>query len=229
MIGVYDYTVILTYLSLISACIGIVVSLNGNGHPYLGIFCLLFCGLLDSFDGKVARTKKNRTEQEKSFGIQIDSFSDLVAFGVLPVCIGIACLKADNFAATYSLFELNTEYWYFKIPFALVMLFYVLAAMIRLAHYNVTEEIRQKSEGGTRKYYTGLPVTSASIIFPTLMLLQYVISADLSFLYVPIMLILGVCFICRFRIPKFGMRGILIMVAIGLIECIAVAIYILRR
>ena len=43
MIGVYDYTVILTYLSALSAGIGIIVSLNGTGHPYYGTFFLLAC------------------------------------------------------------------------------------------------------------------------------------------------------------------------------------------
>ena len=97
MIGVYDYTVILTYLSMISACTGIVISLSGGGHPYIGIFFLLFCGLLDAFDGKVARHKKNRTTLETNFGIQIDSLSDLVAFGVLPSCIGVALIKSAPF------------------------------------------------------------------------------------------------------------------------------------
>ena len=69
-----------------SAGLGIIVSLYGTGHPFLGVFCLMFCGFCDAFDGKVARTKKNRTEQEIKFGIQIDSLSDLVAFGVLPAC-----------------------------------------------------------------------------------------------------------------------------------------------
>lgn len=39
-------------------------------------------------DGRIARTKKDRTEQEKRFGIQIDSLNDLVCFGVLPAAIG---------------------------------------------------------------------------------------------------------------------------------------------
>ena len=95
MIGFYDYTVILTYLSLLSGASGIIVCLNGIGHPYLGMFFLLFSGLCDTFDGKVARSKKNRTSQEKLFGIQIDSLSDLVAFGVLPACIGIAMLRCS--------------------------------------------------------------------------------------------------------------------------------------
>ena len=40
MIGVYDYTVILTYLSMISGVIGIIVSVTGIGHPEIGIFSL---------------------------------------------------------------------------------------------------------------------------------------------------------------------------------------------
>ena len=63
MIGFYNYTVVLTYLSLLSASAGIVVSLGGLGHPYIGSFFLLFCGLCDAFDGKVARTKEDRTSR----------------------------------------------------------------------------------------------------------------------------------------------------------------------
>ena len=75
MIGFFDYTTILTYASLASAVLGIVVSLSGAGHPFIGSFFLLFCGLCDAFDGKVARTKSNRTEQEKNYGIQIDRYA----------------------------------------------------------------------------------------------------------------------------------------------------------
>ena len=77
MIGYYNYTTLLTYLSLASATTGIVVSLMDSGHPYSAMCFLLFCGLCDAFDGKVARIKKNRTERECKFGIQIDSLSDI--------------------------------------------------------------------------------------------------------------------------------------------------------
>ena len=40
------------------------------------------------FDGKIARTKKNRTDEEKCFGIQIDSLADIVCFGILPIILG---------------------------------------------------------------------------------------------------------------------------------------------
>ena len=98
MLGVYDYTVILTYLSTVSAGLGTLAALSGEGHPYFGAFCLLFCGLCDGFDGKVARTKKDRTEYEKKFGIQIDSLSDLISFGVLPG-IFVYCVTDKKLAA----------------------------------------------------------------------------------------------------------------------------------
>ena len=39
-------------------------------------------GFCDMFDGKIASTRK-RTRQEKRFGIQIDSLSDLACFGIM--------------------------------------------------------------------------------------------------------------------------------------------------
>ena len=95
MIGVYDYTVILTYMSLLSGCAGMIIAMSGLGHPYIGMLCMLISGLCDGFDGRVARRKKNRTKLEKDFGVQIDSLSDLVAFGVLPAAIGVSMLRAS--------------------------------------------------------------------------------------------------------------------------------------
>ena len=225
MIGFYDYTVILTYLSLLSAGTGIVVSLSGGGHPYLGTFFLLFCGLCDAFDGKVARTKKNRTQMEQNFGIQIDSLSDLVAFGVLPACIGAAMIRLSPFLR--DTLKIDGPLWINKvIRFLLfaVLVLYILAALIRLAYFNVTEEERQRTEGGVRKTYTGLPVTSAALIFPAVLLLQYIIPADITIIYFFTTILTGFAFLSKFEIRKPGLRGILIMVAIGAAEFIAMAV-----
>ena len=64
MIGFYDYTVIMTYASLCISMIGMYYAFTG--HTHVALMCLAISGFLDSFDGKVARTKKNRTEDEKS-------------------------------------------------------------------------------------------------------------------------------------------------------------------
>lgn len=211
MIGYYDYTVILTYLSAASATVGIIASLSGQGHPYIGTFCLLLCGLFDAFDGKVARTKPNRTEQEKKFGIQIDSLSDIVAFGVLPVCIGTALFRL------FSIGEEKISKSYIILLFA-IMVLYVLAALIRLAYYNVAEEERQSTENGVRKSYVGLPVTSASLIFPTVMLFNYILPIDITPVYLAVMLFTAAAFVSRINIAKPGLKGILIMIGIGVVE-----------
>ena len=81
-IGFYNYTVILTYLRLCSAVFGMVQASKENFT--IAIFCLMLCGICDAFDGTVARSKKDRTEDEKSFGIQLDSLCDSISFGVFP-------------------------------------------------------------------------------------------------------------------------------------------------
>lgn len=143
MIGFYDYTVIMTYISVVSSMIGIFCAVTD--HISAAVCCLAFSGLCDMFDGKIARTKKNRTEEEKCFGIQIDSLADIVCFGILPIVLG---------------FKLGMCHIYGIA----ILLFYGLAGLIRLAYFNVMEEKRQNETSENRKYYQGLPITSMSVV-----------------------------------------------------------------
>lgn len=218
MIGYYNYTVYLTYASLISGVLGIMISLSGNGHPFIGAFFLLFSGLCDAFDGKVARTKQDRMEREMKFGIQIDSLSDLVAFGVLPASIGVAMFRG------ISLDKKGAMKIYTVLVFAIVAL-YVLAAMIRLAFFNVTEEERQQTETGARKRYVGLPVTSAALIFPTVLLVHYLTSIDITPIYLAVMLFTAFAFVSKIEIAKPGLKGVLILIGIGAVEFIVLVLF----
>ena len=218
MIGFYDYTMVLTYLSLLSATTGIVVSLSGGGHPYVGCYFLLVCGLCDAFDGKVARTKKDRTRMEQNFGIQIDSLSDIVAFGVLPACIGAALIRVSPVLGVLFTGGDFKPAMALKLALHAVLVLYVLAALIRLAYFNVTEQERQETEGGARKYYTGLPVTSAALIFPFVLLMQYVLPADITLVYIGVVVLTGFLFLAKFQVRKPGLKGLLLMVAVGAVE-----------
>ncbi len=226
MIGFYDYTVVLTYLSMLSATTGIVLCLNDIGHPYLGMFFLMFCGLCDAFDGKVARTKKDRTDQMKRFGVQIDSLSDLVAFGLLPACIGIAMLRSSiefSIFPDFKFLHLADKSATIKVILTAIAVLYALAAMIRLAYFNVLEEERQKKEGGENKMFVGLPVTSAALVFPTILLVHIFSSADLTLLYFMFLAIVGALFVSSVQIKKPSTKHILIMILIGLMEALALA------
>ena len=233
MIGFYDYTVVLTYLSMVSATAGIIVCLNDIGHPYLGMFFLMFCGLCDAFDGKIARTKKDRTEQMQKFGIQIDSLSDLVSFGLLPACIGIAMLRSSievSIFPDFKFLHLADKPVVTKLVLTATAILYALAAMIRLAYFNVTEEERQEKEKSSRKAFVGLPVTSAALVFPTILLIHIFSSADLTLLYFVFLAVVGVLFITPIRVQKPTTRGLLLLIAVGALEAAVLAfVFIVMR
>ena len=199
MIGVYDYTVIATYLSLLFGLAGIYSASRGN--LFAAILFLMLAGLLDAFDGRIARTKKNRTDTEKRFGIQIDSLNDLVCFGVLPAAIGTAmgC----------------TAIW-----FLTTMTFFTLCALIRLAYFNVMEEERQEGTSEVRKFYLGVPVTSASFIVPAYYLLSLYGGLTDYIVYAIGLFVLGVAFIAPVRVTKPGLKGILFMGLLGIAELV---------
>ncbi len=199
MLGFYDYTVILTYLGVISSIIGMGFAIQ---EQYLfAIICLLVSGLCDMFDGMVARTKKNRTEQEKKNGIQLDSLADVLCFGAFPAVIGY-CLG------------MNEKYSALSIAAGAV---YVLCAIIRLAYFNVTEEERQKTTEGKRKFYQGLPVTSAALVFPALFCLKGLLAGAFPLVYALMLVVTAALFVINFKMKKFGMVGNFILLGIGVL------------
>ena len=180
-LGFYDYTVVLTYISLGISVFGITMALEGNFR--MAIFCLALSGLCDMFDGKIARTKKNRTEDEKNFGIQIDSLCDVVCFGVFPAMI-CYCLGVNTPAGVAAL------------------IFYSIASVIRLAYSNVTEAKRQTQTEENRKYYQGLPITSMAIILPFLYLMRrYYMIHFLIVIHIAV-IIVGLLFILNIKVKK---------------------------
>ena len=180
-LGFYDYTVVLTYISLGISVFGITMALEGNFR--MAIFCLALSGLCDMFDGKIARTKKNRTEDEKNFGIQIDSLCDVVCFGVFPAMI-CYCLGVNTPAGVAAL------------------IFYSIASVIRLAYFNVTEAKRQTQTEENRKYYQGLPITSMAIILPFLYLMRrYYMIHFLIVIHIAV-IIVGLLFILNIKVKK---------------------------
>jgi CDP-diacylglycerol---serine O-phosphatidyltransferase len=199
MIGYYDYTVWLTYLGFISGVFGIINAFGG--HSFVAIICLMFSGLCDMFDGKVARTKEKRTKDEKTFGMQIDSLSDLVCFGVLPAAI------------TFGL-GMN------RIYFFTIIIFYPLAALIRLAYFNMLE-INRNSDSPV-KFYTGLPVTSSALIFPFIYIFRNFLGKYFILIYGLTLLIVGLLFISKIKIKKPRIKTMILFILLGVVEIILI-------
>ena len=182
MIGYYDYTVILTYISLLCSMFGITQAIDGRFRT--AIACLAISGLCDMFDGKIARTKKDRSNDQKLFGVQIDSLCDVVCFGIFPALLS---------------YILGVR----GILGGLVIAYYCVCSVIRLGFFNVLETNRQLTEDGANKYYHGLPITSITVILPFVFLLSFVTSESaFTWILLATLFIVATLFILNFKLRK---------------------------
>ena len=206
LLGYYDYTVVLTYLGMLSATAGILCMIC---NQYLaGMILLMIAGICDMFDGTVASTKA-RTLPEKHFGIQIDSLSDLISFGVLP---GIFIFQfLDHRPAA-----------------GVLAAVYVLCALIRLAYFNVLEAERQAQTTGRRTSYLGVPVTTIALLLPAVfLLLSWGVLKTRAAL--PIMMALTAAgFLAPVEIKKPAHLGKMLLILLGVLE-LAGLLLLIRR
>jgi len=194
MLGFYNYTVVLTYMGMLIAFTGILTICDGNTRGAL--ICLMLAGVCDLFDGPIARTMERRTE-EKRFGIQIDSLSDLIGFGVLP---GILLYRTAG-----------------KSPASMIVsAVYVLSALIRLAYFNVMEEKRQDETDEARTCYMGLPVTVSAILIPLSCYIQDMAGIRNGMGTIITMSMMAVAFLLPIKVEKPRVPGKIVLSVLGI-------------
>ncbi len=194
MIGFYNYTVVLTYISLAVSVFGMTQAIHGRFKT--AILCLAISGLCDMFDGKIARSKKDRTEDEKSFGIQIDSLCDVVCFGAFPALI---CYLLGV-----------------RGPVGIVIIIlYCVNSVVRLAYFNVMEMKGALVTEGGEKFYRGLPITSMAVVLPLVFMIQFFVPDGVFRICLHLALLsVGIMFVVNFRLrkPKNSTLAILVSV-----------------
>ncbi|MCR5404083.1 MAG: CDP-alcohol phosphatidyltransferase family protein [Butyrivibrio sp.] len=200
LLGYYDYTVVLTYIGMLSSFISILLSINENYHD--AILFLMLAGVCDMFDGTVANTK-DRTPSEKKFGIQIDSLSDLISFGVMPALF-VYIITGKSVAG------------------GVIGAIFALAALIRLAYFNVTEEERQQQTNEKRTVYQGLPVTSIAILLPLVFWLNGSGKIHSMISYMVLLVVCGAGFLSPFEIKKPSLVGKVCLIMVGVLEFLVV-------
>jgi CDP-diacylglycerol--serine O-phosphatidyltransferase len=107
-----------------------------ENEPRQACWLILLSAILDSLDGKIARL----THSESPFGINYDSLSDLVAFGVAPAAL---------------MFNVLSDEGGVKIASGVTTL-YTICGALRLARFNVQRTREEK------KAFTGLPIPAAA-------------------------------------------------------------------
>ena len=113
--------------------------------------------VFDALDGKVARLAKQTSE----FGVQLDSLSDMISFGVAPAVMVKAIADMQNF--------------YPRVAWITGALF-MLCAALRLARFNVDTD-----DEDSHLYFKGLPSPAAGGFIASLAVLNFSLRSDADF------------------------------------------------
>lgn len=183
IIGFYRQCDLLTMTGTTLSFIGLLMVLNG--HYTIAAFCLLLSGICDGFDGKLARMHKS-TKDEQNYGVQLDSLSDVICFGVLPAVI--TAQICDNIIGY------------------IISAVYMLCGVVRLAYFNMLAASPKHKKG----IYIGVPITIISIAFPIIMFIVRFINYEALRYVLPILLaIFAILFVARIEIKKVDVGGVL--------------------
>jgi CDP-diacylglycerol--serine O-phosphatidyltransferase len=149
---------------------------------------MLWAVFFDWGDGIIARKMKNRTEEQRAFGGQLDSLIDIVSFGICPAV----------FLLSYGEFGL----WFFPGAFIIVA-----ASAIRLSYFNIFGLVDSST-------YIGLALDNNVLILALVFLLESLLpSAAFSIvLYATLMILTGFN-LSSIRTLKFGGRWFYILTA----------------
>ncbi|MBN2645202.1 MAG: CDP-diacylglycerol--serine O-phosphatidyltransferase [Desulfuromonadaceae bacterium] len=142
--GVYVLPNLVTTGSLFAGFYGIVASMNDRFD--VAAWFILISAVFDALDGKVARL----TGTTSHFGVEYDSLSDLVAFGVAPAVL----------MYSWALQPFGKLGW-------LAAFLYLVCGALRLARFNVQVETVES------KHFVGLPIPAAASMVAACVLLFY--------------------------------------------------------
>ena len=178
-------------ITLIGVCIGLSsIKFALDGKFALAVIAILFSGLMDALDGRIARLIKGTSKMGK----ELDSLADVISFGVAPAFI----------MYFWNLQYLDKLGWF-------VCLIYVVCVALRLARFNVSsnEEVSWKDN-----FFEGVPSPAGGIIVLIPLILSFsgfdvffdIINYDIV---VPIFFIL-VSILLISTIPTYSFKKIVI-------------------
>jgi CDP-diacylglycerol--serine O-phosphatidyltransferase len=162
----------------------IVVSIGGDFSS--AAIAVFVAALLDGMDGRVARLTGTQTE----FGVQYDSLSDLVSFGLAPALVmytwSLSTLR--DFGPTWG-----------KIGWAAAFI-YAACAALRLARFNTQVAVIDK------RYFQGLASPAAAAVcmsFVWTMDKFGILGEEVCFITMVMAVLVGLLMVSRFRYYSF--------------------------
>ena len=174
-------------LTLINVCIGLSAIKFALDEKFeLSIIAIIFAGIFDALDGRVARMLKGTS----LVGKELDSLADVVSFGVAPAFIMFF----------WSLNNLGKFGW-------LLTMIYVVCVALRLARFNVSSNTEPSWKDN---YFEGIPSPAGGILalMPLIFSLSEINLINIKYdTVVPIFFIL-ISFLLISKVPTFAFKKI---------------------
>jgi len=178
-------------ITLIGVCIGLTsIKFALDGKFSLAVVAILFAGLMDALDGRIARLIKGTSKMGK----ELDSLGDVISFGVAPAFI----------MYFWNLQYLDKLGWF-------VCLMYVVCVALRLARFNVNSE---EEPSWKDNFFEGVPAPAGGILVLMPLVLSFSGLGDFFFkinydLVVPVFFII-VSILLISTIPTYSFKRIVI-------------------
>jgi CDP-diacylglycerol--serine O-phosphatidyltransferase len=178
-------------LTLIGVCIGLsAVKFALDGKFALAVIAIIFAGLMDALDGRIARLIKGTSKMGK----ELDSLADVISFGVAPAFI----------MYFWNLQYLDKLGW-------LLCLIYVVCVALRLARFNVNSN---EESSWRDNFFEGVPAPAGGIIVLMPLILNFSGLPKVNFnfdynLIVPLFFV-TISFLLISRIPTYSFKRIVI-------------------
>lgn len=175
--GIYILPSLFTTASLFCGFFSIIRAITGD--YVAAAWAIMFAGVFDGLDGRVARLTKSETE----FGLEYDSLVDLASFGLAPAIL----------IFTWSLHEFHRFGW------GAAFLYFACGAL-RLARFNVQHSNVEK------RFFQGLPVPCAAYMLASFVILAFQMNwgvATLSYFVLPLTISLALLMVSNIRYRSF--------------------------
>ena len=178
-------------ITLIGVCLGLTsIKFAIDGKFAIAIIAILFAGLMDALDGRIARLIKGTSKMGK----ELDSLGDVISFGVAPALV----------MYFWNLQYLDKLGWF-------ICLIYVICVALRLARFNVNSE---EEPSWKDNFFEGMPSPAGGIIVLMPLIFSFSALEDFFFkvnydLLVPIFFI-SVSLLLISTIPTYSFKKIII-------------------
>ena len=178
-------------ITLIGVCLGLTsIKFAIDGKFAIAIIAILFAGLMDALDGRIARLIKGTSK----IGKELDSLGDVISFGVAPALI----------MYFWNLQYLDKLGWF-------VCLTYVVCVALRLARFNVSTE---EESSWKDNFFEGIPSPAGGILVLMPLILsfseleQFIFKVNYDVLVPILFIIISILLIST--IPTYSFKKIVI-------------------